>query len=153
MDNTTKDLLNMSFRRKIPNTPEEFTFNTDMLKIFLQINADKTLTQVAKDAETNPTALKHNITKLMNLGLIEALGVEINILDQNFFNVLKNALRLAVGPMADVILEDALADLEASVSNFPAHMAAGLINNLAEEVPREEQRAEFQKTMVNLIPK
>ena len=89
----------------------------------------------------------------MNLSLIEATNARINMLDQDFFDTLKKALRLAVGPMADVIIEDALLDMEVTSSNFPVHMAAGLIYNLAEEIPRENQRTEFQKTMVNKIPK
>ncbi len=153
MDDTTADLLNMSFKKKIPDTPEEFTFSKDMLKIFLQISEDKILAEVAKDADVNPTILKHNITKLMNLSLIEAIGVAIDTLGQDFFDTLKTALRLAVGPMADVIFEDALVDMEVSISVFPAHMAAQLINILAEEIPREEKRTEFQKTMINKIPR
>ena len=153
MDSTTNDLLKMSFRKKIPKTPDEFIFSQDMLKIFLHIKEDKPLLQVAKEAEVNPTTLKHNITKLMNLSLIEATNARIDMLDQDFFDTLKKALRLAVGPMADVIIEDALLDMEVTSSSFPVHMAAGLIYNLAEEIPRENQRTEFQKTMVNKIPK
>ena len=74
-------------------------------------------------------------------------------LDDDFCKVLKQALLLAVGPMADLILEDALADMETTITNFPANMAAGLINMLTEEIPREEKRTEFLQVMIPKIPK
>ena len=153
MDETSQEFLNMSFRLSIPSTPEEFTVNQEMLKILLEIDESKPLSQVAQDAGVSPSNLKQNITKLLNLSLIEALEKKNTYLDENFFKVLKQALLLAVGPLADLILEDALADMEASISDFPAHMAAGLINILTAEIPREEKRTEFLKVMIPKIPK
>jgi len=153
MDETSQKFLNMSFRLNIPSTPKEFTINQDMLKILLNLDESKPLSQVVQGAGVNSSNLKQNITKLLNLSLIESLEKQNNNLDENFFKVLKQALLLAVGPLADLILEDALADMDVSISDFPAQMAAGLINILSEEIPREEKRTEFLKVMIPKIPK
>ena len=83
----------------------------------------------------------------------QALEKEISGLDEKFFQELKQALLLAVGPLADLILEDALADLNVSISEFPPPMAPELINILSEEIPREEKRTDFLKVMIPKIPK
>ena len=115
----------------------------------------KTISQVAQDAGIGLSNLKHIITKLLNLELIEALSVDVEDsgLGDDFFPFLKKALLKAVGPMADVILEDALADMGATETELPAHMAAELINMLTEEIPRDEKRTEFLKIMIPKIPK
>ena len=153
MDEASQEFLKMSFRLSIPSTPEEFTLNPDMLKILLKLDESKPLSQVAQDAGVNSSDLKQNITKLLNLSLIEALEKEISGLDEKFFQELKQALLLAVGPLADLILEDALADLNVSISEFPPPMAPELINILSEEIPREEKRTDFLKVMIPKIPK
>ena len=55
--------------------------------------------------------------------------------------------------MAEVILEDTLEDMEVTSSDIPVFRAAELIDNLAREIPRDEKRAQFQRTLINLIPK
>ncbi|GAI97457.1 unnamed protein product [marine sediment metagenome] len=56
-----------------------------------------------------------------------------------------------MGPIADVLIEEAVTDLDHSKGEFPRHRAAELVNLLASEIRREEKRIVFQQNMVKKI--
>jgi hypothetical protein len=55
--------------------------------------------------------------------------------------------------MAQILLEDALADMNLSAEGVPQEQAAELIGALAVEIPDEESRLKFKKVMLELIKK
>ena len=48
-------------------------------------------------------------------------------------------------------MEEALADLGHSTGALPVHQAAELVELLAHEIQREEQRIEFKQKLVKMI--
>lgn len=54
----------------------------------------------------------------------------------------------AVGPIADVILDDAVDDMGEKKKGFSLKRIPELINILSREIPREDKRIEFQKAMI-----
>jgi len=68
---------------------------------------------------------------------------------QNEF--LSQQLHLAVGPIAEVLIEDAVADLGYSLYQFPSHRAAELVELLARQIQRQEKRTAFEQAMVKKL--
>ena len=60
-------------------------------------------------------------------------------------------MSLSLGPIADVLIEEAVTDLDHSKREFPRHRAAELVNLLAREIRREEKRIVLQQNMVKKI--
>jgi hypothetical protein len=60
-------------------------------------------------------------------------------------------LSLAVGPIAPVLIEDEVENLSYELSRFPGHRVAELIDNLAQEIRRQEKKNVFLKMMATKI--
>jgi len=70
---------------------------------------------------------------------------------RDFFTVLSNELSRAMGPIADVVIEDEINDMGEDPSKFPAHRAAELVDQLARQIIREERKVAFQQSMVKKL--
>ncbi|MDX1709483.1 MAG: hypothetical protein R3274_12840, partial [Desulfobacterales bacterium] len=73
------------------------------------------------------------------------------MLDKDFFDYLMAHLSLAVGPIAQVLIEDEVENLGCELSRFPGHRVAELIDKLAQEIRREEKKNEFIEKMAAKI--
>ncbi|MDX2440250.1 MAG: hypothetical protein QNK40_06820, partial [Desulfobacterales bacterium] len=62
-------------------------------------------------------------------------------------------LSQAIGPMAQILIEDTVAEMELKMSEIPWHQAAELISNIAREVPEENNQIRFKKTMIEIMKK
>ncbi|MEJ2284131.1 MAG: hypothetical protein P8X85_11105, partial [Desulfobacterales bacterium] len=64
---------------------------------------------------------------------------------------LLDELALAIGPIAGVLIEDEVQDLGHNLKTFPSYLVSELVDRLAGEIKREEKKATFIKTMINII--
>jgi len=60
-------------------------------------------------------------------------------------------LSLALGPIAQILIEDEVHNLGHELSRFPGHVVAELVDNLAQEIRRKEKKAVFLKMMAAKI--
>jgi hypothetical protein len=95
--------------------------------------------------------MREIIAKLMQNGLVEKVDKETVTLDLDFFDYLVAQLSLAIGPIAQVLIEDEIHKLGHEISQFPGHRVADLIRNLAREIRRKEKKEVFLKMMASKI--
>jgi hypothetical protein len=93
------------------------------------------------------------LSKLLDQGLIGQVKKDIPVLDQSFIETLRINLSIAIGPMAEILIEDMAAEMELTPSEIPINQAAELIANLSLEVPDEENRMQFKKSMLAILNK
>ena len=58
-----------------------------------------------------------------------------------------------MGPMAPVIIEDQVAEMEERISDFPQDRAAELVEGISMEISDEGKRVDFQKEMLEVLRK
>jgi len=75
------------------------------------------------------------------------------VLNGSFIADLREHMARAVGPMAEVLIEEILDEMRLSISRIPVHLGPELIGNLARQIPREAKRIEFQKAMIQKVPR
>ena len=141
----------MIFRRTVTNALGDFSLDRQTLNIYMQLNGTDTLGQLATTAGTNLGTMRVLISKLLKLGLIEAVKKDIVMLDGDFFRYLINQLSLATGPIASVLIEDEVHGLGYEVDQFPGYRAGELVDRLAAEIRRKEKKAIFIKNMAGKI--
>jgi hypothetical protein len=95
--------------------------------------------------------LREAASKLSKLNLIASVEITVQKIDQDFVDYLIAELSLAIGPLAEVIVEDGVEDLGYSLQNFPTQRAAELVNLLAQEIQRDAKKSEFKQNMVQKI--
>ncbi len=151
MDFSSSELSSMVFKRVVRQDIGEFPLDHQMLSVFMELDGKAPLGAVAKKTDLNMSSMREIITKLMQNGLVEKVEQEIIMLDKDFFDYLMAHLSLAVGPIAQVLIEDEVENLGYELSRFPGHHVADLIDNLAQEIRRQEKKNVFLKMMATKI--
>jgi len=151
MDVSSGDISAMVFGRLIRDDLGEFSLDGHMLQVLMELDGRKSLATIAKKMGLNMVAMRGTILKLLQLKLIEPLEDAVSVVDKDFLDFLNAQLALSIGPIAEVIIEDTVDDLGHSLSKFPSHRAAELVDLLSREIQRDEKRGIFKKNMVNKI--
>ena len=151
MDFSSSELSAMVFKRVVRQDIGKFPLDHKMLSVFMELDGKTPLAVVAQKAGMNMGSMRDTIAKLMQNGLVEKVDREIVMLDKDFFDYLVAHLSLAVGPIAQVLIEDEVETMGYELSQFPGHRAAELIDNLAQEIRREEKKNVFLKMLAAKI--
>ena len=151
MDVSSGDVSAMVFGRVLRDDLGEFSLDGHMLQVLMELDGKKSLATIAKKMGLNMGAMRGTILKLLQLKLVEPLEDAVSVVDKDFLDFLNAQLALSVGPIAEIIIEDTVNDLGHSMSKFPSHRAAELVDLLSREIQREEKRGIFKKNMVNKI--
>lgn len=75
----------------------------------------------------------------------------VPIVDEQFFRELARASAAALGPLAAVIVEDAVEAFGLPVDAFPRSRAAHLVEVVAREIKDDRRRADFQAYMLRFL--
>ena len=151
MDLSSGDISFLIFRRTVSNGLGDFSLDRQTLNVYMQLNGEETLGQLAEKTGKNLGNLRGVISNLLKQGLIEAVQKDIVMLDGDFFRYLINQLSLAIGPIASVLIEDEVHSIGYEVDRFPGYRAGELVDRLAAEIRREGKKSIFIKNMVGKI--
>ena len=153
MNGPRSDQVDLYFRKVIRKDSDEISLDADMIRLLIAIDENKSLYQVAEEVDMQATTLKTTLSKLLEQGLIETIKKDIAYLDHLFLEALRINLSKVIGPMAEILIEDVVEDMNLKASEIPANQAAELINNLSLEIPDEKDRIEFKKSMLAILNK
>jgi len=151
MDISSGDISAMVFRRVVREDAAEYSFDAQMLTLFMELDGKKSLAVIAKKTGLKMSSLREAVNKLLKIKLIEAVAEAISAVDADFMDTLKRELSLAIGPLAEILIEDAVNDLGQSLTPFPTRRAPELVESLSREIQREDKRAVFKQAMVRKI--
>jgi predicted transcriptional regulator len=151
MDILSGDISALVFRRVVREDTGEISFDSQMLTIFMEFDGKRHLATVAKKTGLKMSVVREAVNKLMHLDLIELVEDAISALDRDFLDYLRRQLSLAIGPVAEVLIEDAVSDMGYSVERFPSQRAAELVEMLGRDIHREEKKTAFKQSLVSKI--
>ena len=141
------------YRKVIRKDNNEISLDADMIRLLIAIDENKSLYQIADEVEMEDATLKKNLSKLLEQGLIEPVKKGLPVLDKIFLQALKINLSKIIGPMAEILIEEMLLDMELTATEIPVHQAAELITALSHEIPDDTKRIEFKKSMMDILNK
>lgn len=153
MNAPRSDQVDLYFRKVIRKDSDEISLDADMIRLLIAIDENKSLYQIAEEVDMQAPTLKSTLSKLLEQGLIEPVKKDIAYLDHLFLEALRINLSKVIGPMAEILIEDVVEDMNLKASEIPANQAAELINNLSLEIPDEKDRIEFKKSMLAILNK
>ena len=153
MDIASTDLAKMFFRKVTPADSNEIRLNADMIRLLMVIDENKDLLQISNEVGMDISMLNQILSKLLKLKLIEPVVKKNRFLSKKFLEDLRLNMSQAIGPMAQILIEDTVAEMELKMSEIPWHQAAELISNIAREIPEENNQVEFKKTMIEIMKK
>ncbi len=151
MDVFAGDISALVLKRSIKGDIDEFSLDGQMLKVLMELDGEKNIKTVAQAINMETEALREVITKLYHIKLVEIVQKKVPLLDKAFFDFLTVQLSIALGPIAEFLVEDEIQEFGYDLTNFPLYRAAELVNLLARQIPRKEKRLAFQQLMVEKI--
>ncbi len=142
------DISKLVLKRTVRADLGEVSLDSQMLHVMMELDGQKTLGQVAQSLNMNLKTLRAITDRLHQLRLCESAKDSMPVLSRDFFSVLSAELSRAMGPIADVVIEDEISEMGESHNRFPLHRAAELVDVLARQILREERKVAFQQVMV-----
>jgi hypothetical protein len=141
------------YRKVIGKDNSQISLDADMIRLLIAIDENKSMYQIANEVDMRADTLKINLEKLLKQGLIEPVKRNLPVLDKIFLQALKINLSRVIGPMAEILIEEVVSEMELTAHGIPVHQAAELITTLSYEIPDEEKRIEFKKSMMDILNK
>ena len=145
--------LETYYRKVIRKDNNEISLDADMIRLLIAIDETKSLYQIADEVGMGEVTLKKSLSKLLEQGLIEPVKKDLPVMDKIFLQALKINLSKSIGPMAKILIEEVVSDMELTTPEIPVHQAAELITALSHEIPDEKKRIEFKKSMMDILNK
>jgi len=145
------DISALVFKGSVKGDLDEFSLDSQMLRVVMSLDGKKNLASVSRSINMNLETLKEVLIRLQQIQLIEKVEAAVPMLNDDFFTFLKNQLSVALGPLAEFLIEDEIQTLSDVPGQLPFHRAAELVNLLARQIPRQENKIVFQQAMAQKI--
>ena len=142
------NLADVCFKKSDRASSKEFAFDTDMLKLFMAIDGQKTVREVSLEVKLGQPKFKDTFVKLLKLGLIEKAGNEEVCVQESFIDNMRATLIQLVGPLGEVLIFDAAEDMGWETKRIPVSGLANFVAAVAKEIPGSKQSNEFKKRMI-----
>lgn len=154
MDIRSSDISKLVFKRLTPQNSGSVSLDTRALEVLVEIDGKKNLSAISRETGLDIDDLRIVIFDLFKQKLIALVsnGVQsVKCLGFDFQKILTAQLTLSVGPIAEFLVEDALADLDLTPGKIPLAKAAELIEFVSRDIQQEDKRMAFIKTMLGII--
>lgn len=150
-------LSNVVFRLSTSELAGEISLKPEAWRILSQVDGVRTLAEIAQRIGMDMATAQRVAESLLQARILEVAAGTLPpvraTVDAAFFNQLGLELARAVGPLAPVILEDAVAALGEKQESFPRERLADLIERVSEEIRDSTRRLRFQQVMLEAIRK
>ena len=151
MTDFSGDISNLVLKGNVSQDIGELSFDRRTLQVLMQMDGKTDVGTLSRKLKISIADLRPIITKLFDLGLVIPIQKGAAFLTQGFVDRLTDELSDAMGPIAEIVIEDELEAMGGPSLRVPVSRAAELINRLADQIPRQEKRARFQKAMLKRI--
>jgi hypothetical protein len=145
------DISSLVFKGSVKGDLGKFSLDNQMLQVLMELDGKKNLISVSRSVNMNLDTLKEVLTRLQNVQLIEKVETTVAVLNDEFLDFIQNQLALALGPIAEFLIEDELLEFGDHPKKVPFYRVAELINLLAHHIPRQEKKVAFQQAMAKKI--
>jgi hypothetical protein len=146
---------NTYFRLSLQKSPENKNINADQWNVLALCNGTKTVSEITETLNWDEFKTSKTILQLVQLGLlVKAEGqrpLEKKLVGEDFFIKVESEFKKAVGPVASVIIDDKIEEFGNTRSSFPQDQALPFVQALGEEIPRDAQKKEFIRVMIEYL--
>lgn len=147
------NISNLVFRKKVDADIGEFSLDSQMLRFLMTLDGKKRIKDIEPVLNVDTSTIKEILTKLDNLNLIELDISSVECLDRNFYESLMEELAMAIGPMAEIIIDEEIKTYGFDKNRFPVFKAAELIESISDSILRTDKKIKFQQNMLVKLKK
>lgn len=134
---------------------ENKTLSPDQWNVLALSNGVRNVSEIASVLNWDESRVIKTIYQLVQARLMKEVGeqkpVKKKLIRENFFSVAENELRKIMGPVSPLVINDKLAEFGEKRDSFPEDKLLLFVEALGEEIPHNEKRKEFKKTIMEFF--
>jgi hypothetical protein len=146
---------NAIFRLSLQKSPENKNINADQWNVLALCNGTKTISEIAEFLSWDEFKTSKIIFQLVQLALLEKgedqKPVKKKPVSENFFPIVETELKRVIGPMAPLIMNDKLSDLNETKDSLGQDQALSFVEKLCEEITNDSKKKEFLRIMTDFL--
>ena len=135
---------NAVFSLSKSKSPSEVTLRSAEWAVITQIDGHKTVRDISELLSLG----RDEATALFN-GLVEK--EKPNYVPAEFFKMLETELTKVIGPVAPLILEDTIMEMDTSKEHYLPERIPELIEMVSDEIVDNQKKVKFQQIMLNQL--
>lgn len=151
MGDLSGDISNSIYRRTVAALKGQVSMSGKMLELLMLLDGRTNVRSISNKMNISMSDVRPYLSKLMEYGVIEEIQASIAMLDPKLFGYMVGQLSKITGPIAQVMVEDAVMEISNGTSEVPKNKAAELIEMLGRQIPDESQRVEFIKDILQKL--
>ena len=152
MESFSQGIPRVVYRKVIHAKEDGFALDRETLRLLDAIDGEKDTVRIAGELGIRPPDLVNRVAWLLDQGIIEPVKKRPLYLDRSFLGTLKAHLARAIGPLGEFIIEEVISDMNLSEDRIPVDRASEFVSYIAHQIPREDRRIRFQKSMKRIMP-
>jgi len=137
------------FKPALKGDVGELSLDGMTLKVLLLLDGKKDLATVAKELGIRLGEIRSMVLRLLELQIVERVETPASLVEEDFLDFLKAEFSIAVGPIAEILIEDVLQDLGIEPEKIPRHRVSEVVESLSKEIPRDENRISFEEALIS----
>jgi hypothetical protein len=146
---------NAVFRISLQKDSEDKNIKGDQWNVLALTNGTRTVLEIAKTLGWDEFKTSKATSQLVQGGLLEKGedkgSPSKKYIGPDFFQTIENELRKIMGPVAPFIIEDRLDQFGEARNSFPLDQGLSFVEALGEDIPNEQKKKEFKKTIIQLF--
>ena len=140
MGTNSTNIAGSVFRRTVTSLDGQVAMSAEMLDLLILLDGRTSVREVGAKLGRSPTELRPLIEKLVSNGVAEEARA---VISRQFLGHLTVQLSRIAGPIARMMVEDAVWEVGKGAAHLPLHHGEDLIAALARQIPDRRQRAQF----------
>lgn len=151
MSDLSGNISKIIFRRTVAGLKGSVSVNGKMLEMLMAIDGRTNLGEVSRKTNMRLSEMRPLVSKLLDYDLIEKVHGRSEMIDPSFFGFMAGHLSKFAGPIAQMMVEDAVTEIGGEKMKVPLDSAAELIETVGQQVPDENERIEFIRSMLKKL--
>lgn len=141
------------FQIPVNGCPDNRSVHANQWKILALCNGQRSVAEIAETLNWQIFETAQTLCGMVQDGLLEKSGEKKSetvasarrIVNSSIFQVVENELRKIMGPIAPIVIEDALADLGESRDDFPEEKLSAFTQAVSQEISDAAKRTQFAR--------
>jgi hypothetical protein len=153
------NLAQIIFRLSNARLASSIDVSPEWLRVLSLVDGTRTVAEIARATRLDEAAVRTTLVDLHRAGVLEIVGVvdvmpdhanepPPSTLDGRFFSQVELELARAIGPLAEIIVDDELAAMGEKRAGFHRDRAAELVERVSLAIRDETKRVKFQSAML-----
>jgi len=151
MDLRSGDISRMVLRPNVNQDMGAFKLSSQMLNVLASLDGRRDVSDLVEQLNLSWGEIRQILIKLQENNLIDLASEQEQILSSRFFEILQDRLAAYMGPVAGMLVDDAVQAMGEQKDGFPSRRAAELVDRLAEQITSTDKRQEFQHSLKEII--